>query len=193
MFHAFANKIRNKYGFANLFFYAAAIAFAVIVKIYYRQVESFPGDPFLMLFLKPLSAIVGLFFGIHFEFDAAKGFFNRDLNVVIGSSCAGINFFVIVFCMLAFTFIKLFGSIRQKAAVFAAFIAVAYAVSILANTSRIIASISILDMNLLPAGLEIRLLHELTGILFYLVYLICSFYIAKIILSKVGSSYEAST
>jgi len=104
----------KKYGFANLILYTAAIAFAVIVKIYYRQVESFPGDPAIMLFLKPLSTIVGLFFGIPFEFDASKGFFNKDINVVIGTSCAGINFFVIVFCMLTFTFIKLFRSIRQN-------------------------------------------------------------------------------
>ncbi len=196
MFHFSAGKIRdmlkNKYGFANLLFYAAALALAGIVKLYYRQEEGFPGHPLLMLFLKPLSRITGLFFGIPFEFDAAKGFYNSDLHVVIGSSCAGINFFVIVLCMLVFTFIKRFRPLLLKTAAFAAFIALSYAASLLANASRIIASITILEMRILPVGTNMELVHQFTGILFYLFYLICGFYLAKIILSKAGSIYEAS-
>ena len=187
------NNIKSKYGCANLVFLTAAFTFAVLIKLFYRTLESSPGAPGLLLFLKPLSTIVGLFFGISFGFDAAKGFYNSDLGVVIGASCAGINFFVIVFCMLAFTFIRVFKTSWQKAAAFITFIAVSYLLSIFANTSRIIASISILEMQILPAGISSGLVHEATGILFYLVYLICGFHIAKIILLKVGSTNETSS
>ena len=67
------NKIKIKYGYINLFFYIITLTFAVLVKIFYRTMESFPGTPGLMLFLKPLSAIVGSFFGMSFEFNALKG------------------------------------------------------------------------------------------------------------------------
>ena len=54
---------------SNLYF--TAVAAAILIKMLYRNAESCADAPGLLLFLKPLSTAVGLFFGIPFEFDAS--------------------------------------------------------------------------------------------------------------------------
>ncbi len=114
MFTDVITRIRQRTGAFDAVVYAAAAAVVILIKILYGNAENRADLPGLLLFLKPLSVVSGLFFGIPFEFDAAKGFYNTEAGIAIGASCAGINFFIIVFCMLIFTFTGIFKKNREK-------------------------------------------------------------------------------
>lgn len=97
-----------------------------------------------------------------------------NLPVIIGSDCAGLNFFVIAFCMGVFSFAAYVQKHYFGWLIF--FLLTGYLITILANACRIVAGIVLLsieqNLDLNPSAS----LHTYQGSLFYFVFLVIYFY-----------------
>ena len=82
--------------------YCIVIALAVALKRYYSLAEA--GS--LAWILAPTARCVELVTGIPFTFEQGTGFVNIEHRAVIAPACAGINFLIIVFCMVSFSLLQ---------------------------------------------------------------------------------------
>lgn len=126
-----------------------------------------------LLFLKPTAYLVHLIFGITFDYVKDIGFINQRLGIVIGKSCSGINYFIIMFLML----LVLFSHKKRKVRWFISYLGLSYIVTIIANGSRIILSILFMKLNILNAKIYERLMHEIIGIVVYFIFLLAVYLI----------------
>jgi len=126
---------------------AVILACAYALKWHYSTAR--PGQLVWVLF--PTTAAVSLATGIEFAFEQGVGYVSRDRGIAVVASCAGVNFLIAAFCMLAFD-----GARRSRrfssalgAAAWAA--VMAYTATIVINTVRIVAAIACYGQgNVLP-------------------------------------------
>lgn len=172
----------------NLVFFCLTVVFVVITKFFYRNADSTG----LLFILKPVTAVVSFALNQPFEFVGAPGYSNLDGSVLIGPSCAGINFMIILFAMLTFTFIPVFNNFNRKLLTYLLILISSYLIAILVNASRIITSITILKYNLLEFFHDGRLVHKGVGILIYFFYLVLCYFISLKIIDNFirRKSYE---
>ncbi|MFK7950945.1 MAG: exosortase K [Saprospiraceae bacterium] len=144
----------------------------------------------LKILLTPVSYLVSFFTGSPMSFSMENGYHLPLLNIVIDKSCSGFNFWLIGFIVVSFSMISsknhylLFGyraipelsgrsgrSESHKITGIIASIIIAYILTILANTSRIV---SIIKMNhIFPTWNEqYEWLHVAQGTFVYLFFLI---------------------
>jgi exosortase K len=163
---------------------AAVVLCAAAVKLYY----STAGADGLRWILAPTAALVGLFGGERFEYEARAGYVNGDRSFVIAASCAGVNFLITSFLMLS---LRRLWSDRSRETAWR-FIpcaaAAAYVATLAANTVRISAALSTRGTapqlgRLSPGGL-----HRLEGIFVYFGFLLLLFVAAE----KVSPDVEPS-
>lgn len=157
---------------------AIALIFIVAKLVYpYLAVED------LKILLTPISHLVSFFTSSPMSFTAESGYYFPLLNIIIDKSCSGFNFWLIGFIVFGFTTINskssnlLFGhrafgtSESHKIIGIVKAIIIAYILTIIANTSRII---SIIKMNsIFPTWNEqYEWLHVAQGTFVYLFFLI---------------------
>jgi exosortase K len=129
--------------------------------------------------LAPTAVLVEMVSGTAFEFESHAGYISADRRFLIAPACAGVNFLITAFLMLSIR--KLWGA-RSKTSAWAfipAAFAIAYAVTLVANTVRI--SIA-LQMQRLPAeisGLNHDQLHRFEGVFIYFGFLLLLFIISE--------------
>lgn len=133
----------------------------------------------ILFIIKPITFLVSIFYDTSFIYKDDVGFISQELAIIIGKECSGIKFFTTLFLMLLFSFIPKIEGIKKKTASFFCFLIVTYIVTILANTSRIIGSIWILQLNLFSNEKQIRLMHQSIGVTFYFTYLVLVFIIVS--------------
>ncbi|KAB3531539.1 exosortase K [Alkaliphilus serpentinus] len=169
----------------NIFIYIISfIVIAVTQYLYlYGKLEG------LLFILKPVVYLVSLFTGEGFTYYSEMGFLNPKLAVNIGRECAGINFFSIVLLMLIFSNIKRVKGRGSKLIFLLSSMIFSYLVAIIVNASRIIASLFLLDLKIFPNGYE-ALVHQATGIIFFLGYLFAIQFLFKKIICKMGDHYD---
>lgn len=166
----------NRVVFENILFYVAAAAIGILLKIFYRAADNAQ----LVLLLHPVVAIVETFYDISFDFVPAKGFYDTTHGIIIGKSCAGLNFYIIVFGMLVFSFVGKLKGVRCKAAAFCVFGIISYMVTILVNASRIIVIIFVstfADMHF--SQIDDQFIHQGIGVLMYFSFLTAIHYCFK--------------
>jgi exosortase K len=115
------------------------IMIAIGLKYHYSQAST----ENLNWILAPTVEMVEPLSGITFEKEAHTGFISKTHRFIIAKSCAGINFLIVVFCMLIFSqiqHIKPMG-IGAKILFFIKSGIAAYFLTIMANTVRIIVAI----------------------------------------------------
>ncbi len=117
---------------------------AVGLKLAWRNCP--PAEP--RVFLSPLVGILRLFLGSSFA-RRPDGYWNPAWHVLITKDCAGMNYFLIVFCLLVFTHLRSFRS-RIKIGVYGAFFIGAYFLTLLANASRVVAAVILGRTGLIP-------------------------------------------
>lgn len=160
---------------------------AVALKNFYRSATNTD----LIFILKPLAKIVGIFHGISFEFQEHIGFFNTERGIVIGKGCAGVNYYIILFCMLVFSFIDYFRGILKKLKIFTIFIISSFITMIFVNSSRIIVSVFLIEYGIHFGGLSTAEVHKATGVIFYFSFLVLSYYLVKAIM-EMGENHEST-
>ena len=141
---------------------------AAAVKLYYSTASV----NHLRWILAPTTALVELVSGARFEFESHAGYINGERSFIIAASCAGVNFLITSFLMLALR--KLCGDSSQETAW--RFIPVAalcaYLATLLANTVRISTALRLRETPLETGWLSPNQLHRVEGILIYFGFLL---------------------
>jgi len=125
--------------------------------------------------LNPTTALVELLSGRSFEFESYTGYMSSDRRFVIAVSCAGVNFLITSFLMLALRFLwrrrfeKVGWSFLPLTAV------LAYVATVIANAVRICIALEIQRRAVEIEGLSANQLHRLEGIVVYFAFLLLLF------------------
>lgn len=159
-----------------------ALLFAVGLKYHYSQACS---DD-LAWILGPTAGLVELTTGMQFERESHTGYISHESHIIIAPSCAGVNFFIIAFCMAALSGIPHIKHKRLKFLWLTGSILSAYLLTIFVNTIRIILSIYSYKADIYSFWITPQRVHRLEGTLIYFFFL-CLFYM---IIKKVIRYYR---
>jgi exosortase K len=135
---------------------AGAITLALAVKALYSQA----GANELLWILAPSAWLARLAGGIDLVYEPGAGFITHTYHMVVGPACAGINFLVIAFLALYFSFASRFSS---RARWFAASAAIAFAAAVAANGLRIVVSAHLWEADIYGAWLTQARMHRIAG------------------------------
>lgn len=170
----------------NVFIYIFSMIFVMGIKIIYQY-----GDlKDLMFILKPVTLGVQTFLGNPFHYYEGIGFVNRNLGINIGKECSGINFLMMIFSILVFSFMNKIENKKNK--LFFLFIVLfsSYMITIFANASRIVGIFLIMNRADFSDFIYERLLHQSIGILFYFTYFMIMYFIFYKMIKKWGDEHE---
>lgn len=149
----------------------AVLLSAVGLKAYYSTASVNQ----LRWILAPTAWLVELVTGSRFAFESYTGYINSEHTFVIAASCAGVNFVIACFLMLAIR--KLWRDrqvgIRWWSIPVAA--VVAYLTTIVANTVRISIALQMRPVSGESHGLSAEQVHRLEGVLVYFGFLLLLF------------------
>ena len=156
---------------------AAAVLGAYALKYHYSVASA---DD-LGWVLVPTATLVETFVGQPFTYEAGVGFVNRELQFAIATSCAGINFFIIAFCMLTLGLVWELESIRRKVLLLPIALLCVYGATLLVNSARIAIAIALRAGGTVGASAAI---HRLEGVAVYFVALCALFVFARAVLRR---------
>ncbi len=159
----------------NARFYALGVLAAAGLKIHYRGAG--PDD--LGWILRPTARLVELLAGIRFERESHAGLIDHAHRIVIGTSCAGVNFLVIAFCTLFFTFVHRFGSPARKLGWLAGCGAIAFVLALGANAARIVAAIGLYGADIYGGWVTPERIHRIAGAVVYFTVLLAAHFIVE--------------
>jgi exosortase K len=148
---------------------------ALGLKFYYSTAT--PSD--LLWILGPTTALVELLSGQQFEFEAYFGYLSSDHKFVIAVPCAGVNFLITAFLMVALRRLwrERFGPRMWYSIPIAA--AIAYLATIIANATRICVALALRARSMEFDWLTNNQLHRLEGIVVYFGFLLLLFLIVE--------------
>jgi len=138
--------------------------------------------------LAPTTIAVEFVTGSQFEFESYAGYVNGDHTFVIAASCAGVNFLITAFLMLALsrwwqaradTQPGKFGWLFIPVAAGSAFLA-----TVVANTVRIATAVRLHGKPIDLGGLDPNQLHRLEGIVIYFGFLLLLFVLSERIANR---------
>lgn len=153
--------------FSNSVYYLIVLAIAVLLKAHYSKA----GSDELDWILQPTSALVELGSDIEFEKESLEGYVSQDKRIIIAPSCSGVNFMIIAFCLFTIPVIHLFHSKIIKLKFLFSGCLLAYGVTLLVNTIRIIASIHLYNADIYNGWITPDMVHRVTGIFIYFFFL----------------------
>ena len=148
---------------------------ALALKFYYSTAT--PDE--LRWILAPTTLFVELLSGERFEFESYAGYMSSDRRFVIAVPCAGVNFLITAFLMLALRRLwrERFRSVGWTMIPLAA--AVAYVATLVANTVRIWLALEMRARAVEVSGLTNNQLHRLEGIVVYFGFLLLLFLVVE--------------
>ena len=170
----------------NGWFYTLTILSALGLKYHYSIASS---DELLWI-LRPTARLVEWLTGIPFIFEPGTGYINTESLVIIAKSCAGVNFFIIAFCMVSFTMVPLFKSTKKKAMIFGGSVVVIYLLTIVVNALRIMGAIYLFKTRFGFFGFDKESMHRIEGIFFYFFFLCVLYFLIKKIFNKYRCNHE---
>lgn len=133
----------------------------------------------LLWILTPTTVLVELLSGRQFEFESYAGYMSSDHRFVIAVPCAGVNFLITAFLMLALR--RLWrGRFERVSWTFIPVVALlAYVATVLANTTRIWFALEMQAQSFSLTWLTNNQLHRLEGIVVYFVFLLLLFLVTE--------------
>ncbi len=131
--------------------------------------------------LAPTTALVELISGQRFQFESHAGYINSNHSFLIAASCAGVNFLITAFLMLALGHLwrNRSQSVSWKVIPYAALIA--YLATLLANTVRITTALELRAMRIESGLLSPAQLHRFEGIFIYFGFLLLLYVISDFV------------
>jgi exosortase K len=150
---------------ATVLVYAAAGAAAYGLKAYFSAAN---GDDLGWL-LAPTCWLAGHLGGIAFAAEPGAGFISHAERLVVGPACSGLNFLIICFAALFFSFAHRFEGARRRAAWLVACLALAYVATILTNAARVIVAAHLYHLPPDSGVFTPARLHRLMGTVLYCV------------------------
>jgi exosortase K len=137
-----------------------AIALALGVKAFY----SHAGADDLLWVLAPSAWLARFLGGIDLVYERGAGFISHAHHMVVGPPCAGVNFLVICFLCVYFSFASYFPA---KAKWFLVSLGIAFGGTIAANSLRIFVSAHLWDAEFYRGWLTQEDMHRVAGIAIY--------------------------
>jgi exosortase K len=171
---ALPRSCKRSRAFWDLSLAGVVLAVACLLKRHYSSASA---DE-LAYVLGPTAALVEVVTGARFVAEARAGYLSRELSTLIGPSCAGVNFLVIAWCMLACGFVRQMSTLRARAAWLAMSAAAAYAATVTVNAVRIVIAAALNAGRLSLAWAPPDQIHRVEGVLVYLSALLLLFAVA---------------
>ncbi len=125
--------------------------------------------------LAPTRRLVEWLTGAAFEEEAGQGYLSRDRLYRIAPACAGVNFLIVAFVSLVCGLVHTRARWRGRAALLAGSALAAYAVTVLANASRIAIAMRLHDAGASLGPLTSDRLHCAAGVAVYFAFLCALF------------------
>ncbi len=101
------------------------------------------------------------------QWEAGEGYLSRERMFLIEKACAGINFMIAAFGMVAFVLRRRMCSVRTSAAVVVVSLTTSYAAAIGVNAVRITAALWLAAHSVHLPGMDAVQFHRFEGIVFY--------------------------
>ena len=117
--------------------------------------------------LAPTTLIVEMATGSGFRFEPYFGYLSDDRTFLIAAPCAGVNFLIVCFLMLAFRRVR---DVKIKSLPLC--LIAAYVWTIVANASRIVIAVSMRGGEESEPWLDPETSHRIEGILVYFIFLV---------------------
>jgi exosortase K len=155
----------------------AAVALALAVKAFFSRA----GADELLWVLAPSAWLAEFLGGINLVYEQRAGYISHAHHMVVGPACAGVNFLVICFLCLYFSFAWRF---PKKGRWFVAALLISFAGTIAANSVRIFASAHLWNADFYRGWLTQDGMHRLAGTVIYYASLL-ALYVA--VESRVGA------
>jgi exosortase K len=148
---------------------------ALALKFYYSTAT--PDE--LRWILAPATLLVELLSGERFEFESYAGYMSSDRRFVIAVPCAGVNFLIAAFLMLALR--RLWRERFRSAgwAMIPLMAVLAYVATLVANTARIWLALEMRARSVEVGGLTNNQLHRIEGIVVYFGFLLLLFLLVE--------------
>lgn len=159
----------------NGLLYGAGLAVLVCLKIHFSRA----GADDLQWMLLPLARLVQWTTGIPFERELHGGFISLTRGIVIAPSCSGVNFLILTFAALFFSFAHRIGPLRSKALWLLLSGVFAFCLTLAVNTLRIACSISLFEWDIYGDVVTPGRVHRLAGAVLYLAALLAAFRAAR--------------
>jgi exosortase K len=170
----------------NLPYYVAALGVFVLLKFGFR----FADNDDLVFLLKPADMLVGILTGSCSVYLSSDGYYHEKLNVFIGKSCCGFNFWVLCFLLFAYLAAKHFEKPLHKAMALPGALVFAYLLTVFVNSSRIFVSIAIQNQTGSFMQTQQSFMHEAIGIITNLSFLVLAFFLTEKILKHTFSKHR---
>lgn len=140
-----------------------ALVAVLILKLGFSKATS--GD--LQWVLAPTAYLVELMSGAVFVHEPPAGFISRELGVNIAPVCSGINFMILSFCMIFFSFSHRLTRRGQKLLWLVLCMVVSYLATIAVNGMRIAACLPVIHNDIQYGWITPDRLHRAMGIVIY--------------------------
>jgi exosortase K len=137
-----------------------AAGLALGVKAFYSRA----GTTELLWILAPSAWLARFAGGIDLVYEDGAGFISHTHRLVVGPSCAGVNFLAVGFLCLYFSFARHF---RRKARWLAYSLLIAFAATVAANGLRIFVSAHLWNADIYGAWITREGMHRLAGTAIY--------------------------
>jgi len=160
--------------------YLLAAALAVAMKQHY----STAGSSQLQWILGPTTWLVSFLTDTRFTFIAARGYVSANQDILIAPACAGLNFLIICFCMLVFSFLHRAKTLRTGLCLLITSCMTALCSTLVVNTTRIILAMRTSNNPLAVGVLSSDRLHRLEGICIYFLALSLLYYVAYVVANR---------
>jgi len=159
-----------------------ALSLAFGVKAFYSQA----GADELLWVLAPSAWLAKFVGGIDLVYEHGAGFITYAHHMVVGPACAGVNFLVICFLCLYFSFVRRFPS-KARWLAFSALIS--FAGTIAANGLRIFVSAQLWNADFYQGSMTPEDVHRLAGIAIYYASLLALYLVVE---SRIGGRAPAT-
>jgi exosortase K len=141
--------------------------------------------------LWPLAKTVSLFTGIPFAFDPDLGYVSPTGALILGTTCSGINYMIILLLLSGFSFLQNI-SPRSQIIKTLLFVPASWCVSLFVNASRIAISVSLLKYADRFPAITTDKVHEAIGILYFLSFLLIYYFLLRHRFGKIKQHEPAS-
>ena len=156
---------------------ALGLALAVIWGLKRHYADSRADD--LLWILRPTAALVGAVTNTTFAIEPGQGFLSRDRLFLIEKSCAGINFMIAAFGMLAFALRRRISSCVSGAGVLGLSLISSYVAAVAVNAARITVAMWLGAHPGAVSTLSAAQLHRVEGIIVYFAGLVLLYELAR--------------
>ena len=125
------------------------------------------GTDALSWILAPTAQLTGAVTGVAFAAVPGEGYFSAERMFLIEKACAGVNFMIAAFAMVAFALLHYARSLRESAAVVGVSLLASYVAAIVVNTVRIVIAMWLAAAPMTWTSLSAADIHRLEGIAVY--------------------------